>query len=70
MEAASRVTLPFAVLNDNLVAVIAAEVDCEIAALVAVVARDMVPTLSAVWMASVPALLSVMPPVAPIVPVT
>ena len=62
--------MPFSVLNDNLVAVIAAEPDCEIAGLEPVAARDMVPTLSAVWMASVPALLSVMPPVAPIVPVT
>ena len=50
----------------SVVAVSAAEADCEIAALVPVVVREMVAALSAVWMSSVPLLLSVIPPDAPI----
>ena len=70
LEAASSVTLPFCVLNDSVVAVSAAEDDCEIGEFVPVVARDMVLALSAVSISSEPPLLSVIPPVASIASAT
>ena len=66
LVAVLSVTLPPCVLNDSVVAVSAAEADCEIAAVVPVVVREMVAALSAVWMSSVPLLFSVIPPDAPI----